>query len=307
MRRLPVLAASTAVLLASMGAGSPTQAASTTRETLAAEPGPLVNGDFESGSFVGWSPFVTTNGQMRMAVVSFDTDGDGAATFSAQFVVGQEAVEGRPQVQRGGGVFQEVTLGRGDLDITADIASSNTYGSCNGDAGTVQVLVDGVVADEHGFGDICGPSAKSSSLAANLALTSAGRHEIRLLLTRGALPTDVVRNHIDDVILAGGATVRPVIGSPAATPARPVAGKRLTLSYPVTRSDSGAPLTRGTMSCNALIKGKSIRHSESFANGSARLSLVVPKTAKGKVLTVRLAVTAENDLSAVRAAAFRIR
>ena len=307
MRRLMVLAASVAVVLFGVGAGLQTRAASITRGALTTEPGPLANGDSESGSFAAWSPFVTANGQMRMAVVSFDTDGDGAATFSAQFVVGQEAVEGRPQVQRGGGVFQEVTVGRGDLNVTADIASSNTYGFCNGDAGTAHVLIDGVVADEHQFGDICGPSAKSSSLAASLALTSAGRHEIRLLLTRGALPTDVVRNYVDDVILAGGATVRPVIGSPAATPTRPQAGKRLTVSYPVTRSDSGAPLTTGKMRCDALIKGKPLRHSESFANGVGSLSLVVPKTAKGKLLTVRLTVTAENDLSAARVTKLRVR
>src|SRR5262249_6614708 len=58
--------------------------------------------------------------------------------------------------------------------------------------------------------------------------------------------------------------VRPVIGAPALTPAKPLAGKRLTVVFPVTRSDTGAALTTGTMIFDLSVAGKTLPHSETF-------------------------------------------
>jgi hypothetical protein len=101
------------------------------------------------------------------------------------------------------------------------------------------------------------------------------------------------------------AVVKPVIGTAVATPLRAVAGKRLTVAFRVTRSDNGKPLTTGKMVCNPTIAGKIVPHTDSFTAGTARLSLLVPKTAKGKVLTVRLAITTGKQ-SATRVVTFRI-
>ena len=86
----------------------------------------------------------------------------------------------------------------------------------------------------------------------------------------------------------------PVIGKPVLTPARVLAGRRVTLTFPVTRTDAAQPkpLTSGTMACNPTVAGKVIPHTESFKNGVARLSFVIPKAAKGKTLKVKLTIKA---------------
>ena len=98
--------------------------------------------------------------------------------------------------------------------------------------------------------------------------------------------------------------VRPVIGKPSATPSRPVAGKRFTVSFAVTRGDTGAPLTRGTMICDPSVAGRVIGHVESFTGGTARLAFVVPADAAGKLLKVKL--TIRSGLSATRVATFHV-
>ncbi len=84
---------------------------------------------------------------------------------------------------------------------------------------------------------------------------------------------------------AGGAegshaATKPVIGPAATVPARPQAGKRFTASFKVTRSDTGAPLRGGKMTCTPSVGGKAIPHTDSFSGGTARVSFVVPATAK---------------------------
>ncbi len=100
--------------------------------------------------------------------------------------------------------------------------------------------------------------------------------------------------------------VKPMIGAPMTSPAAPVAGKRFSVSFSVVRSDSGAPLTTGTMICDPSVAGKVITHAESFKNGTAKLSFVVPKTAKGKMLKVKVTIKAGSQ-SATKIASFLVR
>lgn len=100
--------------------------------------------------------------------------------------------------------------------------------------------------------------------------------------------------------------VVPAIGKPVLTPAAPTAGKRLKVSFPVTDSATGAPLTSGTMTCDPQVAGKVIAHVESFGDGRATLTFVVPKNAKGKVLTVRLGFRVGAKVART-AASFRVR
>jgi hypothetical protein len=90
--------------------------------------------------------------------------------------------------------------------------------------------------------------------------------------------------------------VRPVLGKPVTVPARVRAGQRVTLSVPVTRAEGAksVPLTKGTMTCDPSVAGRTIAHAESFKSGVARLSFVVPKTAKGKPLKVKLTIKASS-------------
>ena len=98
---------------------------------------------------------------------------------------------------------------------------------------------------------------------------------------------------------------KPWIGSPATIPAKAVAGKRFTVSFPVTRTDNGKPLTTGTMVCDPSVQGKVIPHAESFKNGTAQLSFTIPKSAKGKLLKVKVAIKV-GSLSTTKVATFHI-
>ena len=100
--------------------------------------------------------------------------------------------------------------------------------------------------------------------------------------------------------------VRPIIGRPTTAPVAAVAGTRFTVSFNVTRSDDNAPLETGTMICDPSVHGKVIRHAESFVDGVARLSFLVPKTAKGKALKVKLAIVL-GDQTAYKSATFRVK
>jgi len=98
---------------------------------------------------------------------------------------------------------------------------------------------------------------------------------------------------------------KPLIGQPVAVPAQPLAGKPFAVSFKVTRSDTGAPLTSGRMTFDSSVSGKVIPHAESFKGGTARVSFVVPANASGKLLKVTLRITAGAQ-SATKVATFRI-
>lgn len=99
---------------------------------------------------------------------------------------------------------------------------------------------------------------------------------------------------------------KPVIAKPTTVPVTPRAGKRLTVSFKLTRSDTGAPLTEGTMSCDPTIEGKKLGHTEVFEASTARVSFVIPKSARGRQLKIQVTVTL-GGRSASRIATFRVR
>jgi len=96
---------------------------------------------------------------------------------------------------------------------------------------------------------------------------------------------------------------KPAIGAPATIPAKAAAGKRFTVAFRVTRG--GAVLDSGTMICDPSIGGTVIPHAESFAGGTAKLSFTVPKTAKGKLLKVKVTIHVDNQ-STTRIATFHV-
>ena len=99
---------------------------------------------------------------------------------------------------------------------------------------------------------------------------------------------------------------RPVIGAPVTTPTQPVAGHRFAVVFRVTRSDSGALLRGGRMTCDPSVGGKVIPHSHTFSGGKVRVVLVVPASSGGKLLRVDLAIRL-GSRSATRASQFRIK
>jgi hypothetical protein len=97
-----------------------------------------------------------------------------------------------------------------------------------------------------------------------------------------------------------------VIGPPVALPKQPLPGARFVVRFAVTRSDNRDPLSRGRLVAAPSVDGRVLPHSESLAGGVARLSMVVPVSAQGKTLTVRLTITSAGS-STTKLARFPIR
>lgn len=100
------------------------------------------------------------------------------------------------------------------------------------------------------------------------------------------------------------AVVKPVIGPLVATKA--IAGKPMTVTAMVRRSDDGAPLSEGTMVCNPTFAGRQLAHTESFIGGKAKVRFTVPTAARGKVVKLSLKITTADGRAASRVAAFKV-
>ncbi|MGE0373433.1 MAG: hypothetical protein AB7Q01_16350 [Gammaproteobacteria bacterium] len=185
----------------------------------------LVNGDFETGDFTGWTLFTNENGSLGTdaypgdlgnptfprppkpatpSVQSFDTDGDGAASLAAAFDVGIDTLPSAG----GGGLFQVLTTGAGTLDIAFSVAAWVPLFS-NGDAGTFTLNVDGVEIDRHAFGEVDTgfpgsiTGAIVRSMLSGSAAVGAGAHEVRIGVTRPyGNSTDTPLQFIDNVAVA---------------------------------------------------------------------------------------------------------
>jgi len=97
----------------------------------------------------------------------------------------------------------------------------------------------------------------------------------------------------------------PVIGVPIATPRVATSGSRFTVVFPVTRSDNGRPLTSGKLTFDASVLGQVIPHTESFTGGKARLSFVIPTSARARLVKVKVTIV-NGTQSATRIAVFRV-
>lgn len=72
---------------------------------------------------------------------------------------------------------------------------------------------------------------------------------------------------------------RAVLGKPTFAPPRPVAGRPVMLRVSARNGTGGAPLTTGSTTCKATVKGRTIHGSGSVASGWATCRLIVPKSA----------------------------
>jgi hypothetical protein len=171
-------------------------------------------------------------------------------------------------------------------------------------AETIAFLVNGARAGVQGA-----DASGVSTFVLDTTTLADGSNDLALTVTwnDGRAPTTV---QIGSVTVANGppppVVVKPLIGKPRTTPMRPVAGQRLLVTFAVTRSDNHRPLTQGRMLCAASVRGKAIAHAQSFVNGKARLAVKIPKTAKHKLLRVRVTIRL-GDQSTTRIATFLVR
>jgi hypothetical protein len=121
-----------------------------------------------------------------------------------------------------------------------------------------------------------------------------------------------------------------IVDRPTATPKAPIAGKPFAVSFKVTlqktqttlvfdlatgetREDlitTWQPLSRGTAVATPAVGGKPTRSAAAIKNGVLRVSILIPKTAKGKLLRVPVKVTATDSGKTVSKSAvvtFRIK
>lgn len=104
----------------------------------------------------------------------------------------------------------------------------------------------------------------------------------------------------------GSAVIAPAIGDPLAVPSRPVHGKLFSVSFPITRADTGAQLQGGTLAVATAIGGKAIAKNAALANATAHVAVQIPAGARGKTLVVKVTVTA-NGKTATRTVSFAVR
>ena len=179
----------------------------------------IVNGDFETGDFQGWTIFTTPQGAFKDGapiVVLYDTNNDGTATRSAYVTMG---VTGGGDAQSAG-IFQKIQDSHGDpigaisVDIAADTSRSD-FG--NSSAGLFALFVgdmladppDFVLADSHDFGKVLPDSPEYATLSTGQI--SASEATILIQITRAfAVPTELDL-YIDNVVQ--DQNVDPVVGA----------------------------------------------------------------------------------------------
>lgn len=98
-------------------------------------------------------------------------------------------------------------------------------------------------------------------------------------------------------------SIAPAIGTPLAVPKRPVHGKLFSVSFPVTRTDTGQQLQGGTLTVSATIAGKAVPKNASLSSATAHVALQVPAKAKGKTLVLKVTVAA-NGKTATRSVSY---
>ena len=102
-----------------------------------------------------------------------------------------------PDVNQGGGIYQNITTVGGTLDFSAAIASFSATN--NEDGGTFEVLLDGTVLDTYSFVTVDNTTARSS-LSFDTTVTP-GLHELEILVVRsflsggnGVTPNEYITN-----------------------------------------------------------------------------------------------------------------
>jgi len=100
--------------------------------------------------------------------------------------------------------------------------------------------------------------------------------------------------------------VLPVIAAGVASPAVK-AGKTVTVSFAVTRSDNTQAMTDGTMVSTSTLGTATIAHTQQFANGVAQVTVTIPKKkVKGKKLLVTVTITSSTNGTASKSAKFTV-
>ena len=155
----------------------------------------LVNGDFSSGDFTGWTIGTTSNGtwgQGYPIVTSWPLGGGNAV----QGEVGQLSSNG---LYEGGILTQTFNSGAGAATLSFDWAAMGDGTHENADGGLFRLVLDGTTLAQFDVGDIMANDLFNGTLTANANLT-AGQHTFEIDVLRpyttipGGTPYQYVTN-----------------------------------------------------------------------------------------------------------------
>jgi len=166
----------------------------------------LENGSFETGDFSGWEVFTTENGTVGQVgfpnIMEFDTNGNGKATKSARFQVGQHKFETAGDTRQGGGLYTHFMGKAGILEISVDVACAFTSSNKrrNLDGGLFELLLDGETLNHFAVGPIPKGTTKRGTLRA-FSPIRAGVHQIRIRITRPFASMAAPFQYVDNVVV----------------------------------------------------------------------------------------------------------
>lgn len=172
----------------------------------------IINGDFSTGDFSGWTIFSDPNGTANgdpnsnglPDVVSFDVSGGGPSA-AAQFRVGRT---GGASANQGGGIFQTIQTAAGDLILSVDFALESTGNNAQG--GLFELTLNGVVVDFTDVGAVTVGEVIRGNLNANVTV-DAGDQDVRLSVRRQffAGSASTPSQYFDNVSASGSAVAIP--------------------------------------------------------------------------------------------------
>lgn len=153
----------------------------------------LVNGNFGTGDFTGWTLYDTqgyglfgyygTGGSALTQVTPFDTAGTGTPVNSAEFEVGEvSGIIGGGGLGQGVGIYQNVTLGAGLLSLSVNMASMSPGN--NADGGTFELLINSTAVNTVAIGYI-GVNQTIRSTLDYSGDIAAGTYQIGVEMRRG--------------------------------------------------------------------------------------------------------------------------
>ncbi|MEW6198420.1 MAG: PEP-CTERM sorting domain-containing protein [Planctomycetota bacterium] len=153
----------------------------------------FTNGDFETGTWAGWSVKGTANGQTLIQdVVMYDIDGAGPLpqSLAGRLSVGQITFQS--------GVWEGVLMTQ-SLDLTAgqqygfgfDVSAWNT-GANNAQGGNFELMVGSSVLASWSAGSIASGQQLYGKLSAQYTPVANGQYEVGLRITRPYVPPAAV-------------------------------------------------------------------------------------------------------------------
>jgi hypothetical protein len=134
------------------------------------------NMDFEGGALAPWTPLNAGPNPGPYQLVSFDVNGDGAASTAFRIAANSGTADG---------ITQNVSLtGGATYTVDMDIATDDLSGGNNADGGTTTIQIGGTNVAQFGFGSVSIGNIYRTNLHGTFSATTSGVYTVTLTFTR---------------------------------------------------------------------------------------------------------------------------